>query len=152
MKKIIIYILLFVPAMLFAQNKKEEKKEIDFDKTKEYINKKVTDFSIQFDTSNLLKIDSVAISEDGLVKLIYSEPKKPEKSVTFNINNLFKIKFSNDEGDCNCGITLNDGFITFWIKKDEGVAIRIQESEAKSVYKAFVNLIKVTKDKDLFAD
>lgn len=150
MKRIITYILLLIPALFFAQGKEEGEKEISFTDTKNYINKKVAAFSIPFDKNKTLKVDSLSISEDGLVKLVYNDTDV--LPVTFYIANLFAAKFSNDEGGCNCGITLNNGFITFWIKKDEGIAVRVQENEAKSVYKAFVHLIKVTKDKDLFAD
>ncbi|RDI06969.1 hypothetical protein [Flavobacterium sp. AG291] len=146
MKTIISILALLATLHISAQDK-------DFKETSEYIVGKVKKYSLRFNEDTDLKVDSVLISETGEITLNYN--KKKGKDVKdpyqFNIFNLNKEEFYNDLGKCKCGITLYNDTITFWVKKEEGVSIKVVDSQAEMLYKAFVYLQTLKEKKDRFA-
>jgi len=145
MKRIIIFIVLLIASIeLNAQDKPT------FGETVKYIQDKVKNFSIGFNDSSELKVDNVTIEKNGDVLVIYSDKKVLNEK--FNLNSLKTIAFSNDIGNCKCGITLHDNNITFWVNDKKGITIRISNQYSKSVYNAFVHLLSAKDKEDLFAD
>lgn len=122
-----------------------------FNETADYVKIAVIKYAVNFNDKDDLKVASVVIENSGIITLKYNKPKV-KKEYSFNLFNLHKLKFDNDTGNCNCGITLYNDAITFWVDRDQGISIKVVDSQSKLIYNAFVHLQTLRDNKDPFLD
>lgn len=111
----------------------------NFEQTVRFIQKKIYCCSVPFAASTNRKVDSIAIEKNGNISLFYSD-NKPKQ--TFNLFNLHK-----EDAETNSIDTILGGkFIQFYVNAERVRLIRFATAaDAKEVYNAFLQLIKISK-------